>query len=216
MDAGVTEWEEADKIEINQCSIKYLSIMKNKFRITALVALLMFVTTTITNAQYARVNNRMTYPGQCLDIPGLTDVQMQKITAINNEHQKTIDNMRTDFYAAGDVITANNIKAKMTLEQNVHLKKISGELDEEQLKYFNANIIAGPAGGRGMATNAAGQAGGNNTAGYANTSGYTNTSGYGRGPCGAGYGRGAGRSAGRGVGRGAGRGMGSRNFNGRW
>jgi hypothetical protein len=212
MDAGVTEWEEADKIEINQCSIKYLSIMKNKFRITALVALLMFVTTTITNAQYARVNNRMTYPGQCLDIPGLTDVQMQKITAINNEHQQTINTMRTDFYAAGDVITANNVKAKMTLEQNNHLKKISEVLDEEQLKYFNTNVIAGPAGGRGRAVNAAGS-GYNNTAGQVGGGyGYTNTAGYGRGPCGMGYGRGYGR----GVGRGFGRGMGNRNFNGRW
>lgn len=205
------EWEEEDKIEINQCLIKYLSIMKNKFRITALVALLIFAATSITDAQYARVNNRMTYPGQCMDIPGLTDAQMQKITAINAAHQKTIDNMRTDFYAAGDVITANNIKAKMTLEQNNHLKKISEVLDEEQLKYFNANIIAGPAGGQGRAVNAA--AGRGVGGGYY---GYPNTAGYGRGPCGMGYGRSFGRGYGGGMGRGMGRGMGNRNFNGRW
>jgi len=180
--------------------------MKSKFRITALVALMIFVTTTIINAQYARTNNRMSYPGQCLDIPGLTDVQTEKIAAINDSHQKTIDNMRDDFYAAGDVIAANNIKAKMTLEQNNHLKKISELLNEEQLKYFNENIIAGPAGGRARAVNSAGQVG----AGY----GYTNPAGYGRGPCGMGYGRGFGR--GMGYGRGLGRGMGYRNFNGRW
>ena len=178
--------------------------MKSKFRITALVALMIFVTTTIINAQYARTNNRMSYPGQCLDIPGLTDVQTEKIAAINGAHQKTIDNMRAEFRTSGNVIEANEIKAKMTLEQNNHLKKISELLNEEQLKYFNENVIAGPAGGRSV--NSAGQVG----TGY----GYTNAAGYGRGPCGMGYGRGFGR--GMGYGRGLGRGMGYRNFNGRW
>lgn len=134
------------------------SIMKNSLKISALVALLIFAATSVTNGQYRRVNSRMFYPGQCLDIPGLTDTQIKEITAINDAHQKTIDKMRTDFWAAEDVISANEIKANMTLEQNKHLKKISEILNEDQLKYFNENIVVGPA-GRGRAVNRIGRGG---------------------------------------------------------
>lgn len=129
--------------------------MKNKFRISALIAVLVFMSATVANAQYrrfSRVNTRMSYPGQCLEIPGLSDVQKQKITEINTAHQKTIDDMRQQFWAAEDITLANEIKAKMTLEQNNHLKKVSAVLDEEQLQYFNNNIVTGPA-GRGRAYN---------------------------------------------------------------
>lgn len=132
--------------------------MKNKFRISALIAVLIFMSANAANAQYRRfnrVNTRMSYPGQCLEIPGLTDVQKQKITEINTAHQKTIDDMRQQFWAAEDITIANEIKAKMTLEQNNHLKKVSAVLNEEQLQYFNNNIITGPA-GRGRAYNAGG------------------------------------------------------------
>jgi hypothetical protein len=132
--------------------------MKSKIRISALVALLVFMSATMANAQnrrFSRVNTRMSYPGQCLDIPGLTDVQKQKITEINTAHQKTIDEMRQQFWAAEDITLANEIKAKMTLEQNNHLKKVSAVLDEEQMQFFNDNIMTGPA-GRGRAYSNAG------------------------------------------------------------
>jgi len=126
--------------------------MKNKVKITALMAVLLFTATTVINAQaYRRTNNRMSYPGQCLEIPGLTDAQKAKITAINDAHTKKIDGMREQFYAAQDINAATDIKSKMTLEQNNHLKKISAVLDETQLKYLNENIVAGPAGGRNYA-----------------------------------------------------------------
>lgn len=141
--------------------------MKNNLKVAALVALLVFAATSVTKAQYNRINSRMSYPGQCLDIPGLTDAQIKDITAINAAHQKTIDDMRADFYAAEDVMLANEIKARMTLEQNNHLKQISDLLNEEQLKYFNENIVVGPA-GRGRAVNRVGRAGmGNFGYGYA-------------------------------------------------
>jgi len=166
--------------------------MKNSLKITALVTLLIFAATSATNAQYRRVNNRMSYPGQCLDIPGLTDAQTKGITAINDAHQKTIDKMREDFWAAEDVISANNMKANMTLEQNNHLKKISEVLNEDQLKYFNENIVIGPA-GRGRAVNRVGRGG----RGY----GY----GYGAGAPGLGRNRFARRPVGLGRGAGFGR-----------
>lgn len=113
-----------------------------------------FAATSASNAQYfRRTNNRMSYAGQCLDIPGLTEDQKAQITAINTAHQKLIDQLRNDFYAAPDLVTANDIKARMTLEQNNHLDKISKVLTEEQKVYFNQNIVAGPAGGRGRAYN---------------------------------------------------------------
>jgi hypothetical protein len=132
--------------------------MKNNLKITALATLLLFAAASVANAQYRRVNNRMSYPGQCYDIPGLTDTQKEKITAINDAHQKAIDQMRKDFWSAKDVISANKIKADMTLEQNSHLNKISGLLNEEQLKYFNENIIAVPS-GRGRAISRQGRGG---------------------------------------------------------
>ncbi len=134
--------------------------MKNKVKITALMAVLLFTATTVINAQYyRRTNNRMSNPGQCLEIPGLTDAQKTKITAINDAHTKTIDGMREQFYDAQDLTVANEIKAKMTLEQNNHLKKVSVVLDETQLKYFNENIVAGPAGGRNYTRGGRGRGG---------------------------------------------------------
>jgi len=179
--------------------------MKSNFKITALIAVLIFAASSVTNGQYRqymRVNNRMSYPGQCMDIPGLTADQKEKITAINAAHQKAIDDMRADFYAAEDVMLANEIKSKMTLEQNNHLKQVSDLLNEEQLKYFNENIVVGPA-GRGRAVNRVGRGG----TGY----GYINGRGLGRGPSGMGYGN----MNGRGRGRGYGQGMGYRYLNGR-
>ena len=167
--------------------------MKNKIKITAFMAVLLFAATSVINAQYyMRTNNRMTYSGQCLEIPGLTDAQKTKITAINDAHTKTIDGMREQFYAAQDINTATGIKDKMTLEQTNHLKKISAVLDETQLKYFNENIVAGPAGGRNYA-------GGRGRGGF----GYSGTApGRGRNravaPRG---GRGGGRGSGGGYGR---------------
>ncbi len=152
--------------------------MKNKFKITAIVALLIFAASTVTNGQYRRANSRMAGPGQCMDIPGLTDAQKEKITSINEAHQKTIDTMREEFFAEKNVMAANDIKVKMTQEQNNHLKKISEVLNDEQLKYFNENIITVPA---------------RNTATYGRG---------GRGPCGMGYGNNNGPGRGRGMGYG--------------
>lgn len=159
--------------------------MKSNLKLTAMVAILFFAASTVSNAQYfRRTNNRMTYAGQCLDIPGLSDTQKAQITEANTAHQKTIDNMRAEFYAANDLVIANEIKAKMTLEQNNHLDKISKLLTEEQRVYFNENIIAGPAGRGGRAYNRAPRGG----------------RGYGYGAAG----RGRNRAARPGRGRGAG------------
>ena len=168
--------------------------MKNSLKVTALAALLIFAASSVTNAQYNRVNNRMSYPGQCLDIPGLTDVQIMEIATLNDAHQKTIDKMRTDFWAAADVISANEIKANMTLEQNNHLKNISALLNEEQLKYFNENIVVGAI-GRGRAVNRVGRGGRGYGYGY----------GYGAGAAGLGRNRPARIPVGRGRGAGIGR-----------
>ncbi len=162
--------------------------MKNSFKITAMVALLFFAATSVSNAQYfRRTNNRMSYAGQCLDIPGLSEAQKTQIGEINTAHQKQIDQMREEFYAAPDLITANEIKAKMTLEQNNHLEKISKVLTEEQRVYFKDNIVAGPAGGKGRAYNRAPRGG----RGYGNQGqgrGRNRSSCPGRGRGGAGYG----------------------------
>ena len=164
--------------------------MKNNLKITALAALLLFAAASVANAQYRRVNNRMSYPGQCYDIPGLTDTQIDKINAINDAHQKTIDQMRQDFWAAENVLSANEIKANMTLEQNNHLNKISELLNEEQLKYFNENVVAGPT-GRGRAVNRLGRGG--RGYGFAPGAAGMGRNRVARGPVGRGRGAGFGR-----------------------
>ncbi len=162
--------------------------MKNSLKITAMVALLFFAATSVSNAQYfRRTNNRMTYAGQCLDIPGLTEVQKTQINEYNAAHQKVIDQMREEFYAAPDLVAANEIKAKMTLEQNNHLEKISKILTEEQRVYFNENIVAGPAGGGGRAYNRAPR-GGRGYANWGGGRGRNRVDRPGRGRGGAGYG----------------------------
>jgi hypothetical protein len=162
--------------------------MKNSLKISAMLALLFFAATTVSSAQHnRRANIRMNPMGQCLDIPELSDTQKTQVTEINKTHRETIDNMREQFYAAEDVLSANEIKAKMTLEQNNHLNNISKILTEGQLIYFNENIIArpsnngrkaynrSPGGGRGNAYRGNGR--GNNRRG--NGRGAQN--GYGRG-----------------------------------
>lgn len=158
--------------------------MKNSLKISAMLVLLFFAATTVSNAQrHLRDNQRMTYAGQCLDIPGLSDDQKSQITEINTAHREKINQMREQFYAAEDVISANEIKAKMALEQNAHLEKISKVLNAEQKEYFNENIITGQS-GRGNRTFSRAPRGGRNYRSDApgRGRGHQAYSGRGRGP----------------------------------
>jgi len=144
--------------------------MKNKFKVTALIATMLILTASIANAQNRRPQNRMSYQGQCLEIPGLTEDQKTKISAINDSHKEKIDGMRESFYNEEDIYKANEIKANMILEQNNHLKEISKHLKGDQLEYFNENIING-SNSRGRNFARAGRAGRGQGFGQANRSG---------------------------------------------
>ena len=127
--------------------------MKYNTRIPILVVALILAATTITSAQYGRgrVNNRMATPGDCYNIPGLTEDQKVKINTINDTHQKRIDVLRTERWEAADFETANAISAKMTSEQTEHLNSVLALLNADQAEYFNMHIVNSPFGqGRGF------------------------------------------------------------------
>ena len=124
--------------------------MKNAMRITAMVAILVFASSSVINAQqYRRSGNRMGYQGQCMNIPELSEKQKTKITELNTAHRELIDQMREELFAAEDRIKANEIRANMALEQNKRLEKISGELTDDQKVWFNENVLARPSAGQG-------------------------------------------------------------------
>ena len=116
--------------------------MNNKIKTTSLIVLLLFVTVSASNAQNRRANSRMSFRGQCMNIPELSDDQKDQISAINEAHRTTLDELREQLWNSEDRIAANEIRSKMILEQNKHLKKVSEVLDKEQLEYYNANVIS--------------------------------------------------------------------------
>lgn len=176
--------------------------MKTTVKIATMTLLLIFAGTGITKAQIQRVApvNRPNAPlGYCMDIPDLTQEQTVKITALNDEHRATMDQLRTEKYNAPDLYARNEADMKMLAEMNSHMLKMEALLTDAQKEYFRANYTQGRTGVRA----------------YGGDPGYRNqgvgvragTRGYGRGfnapPAGRGYGRGFNaRPAGRGYGRG--------------
>lgn len=129
----------------------------------------------------------------CQNIPNLTKEQKQKIDKQSLAHQKTMDGLRTQFYAEMDPVKASEIKTQMNTEMANHFRNISGLLTAEQQTWYNQQCFA------------------NNRRGYyargglGRGQGYARGMGYGRGQ---GYGRGMGRGRGMGYGRGQGFGPG--------
>jgi hypothetical protein len=162
--------------------------MKTKMKITAMMFLLILGGTGITKAQYGRFaqDNRPNAPlGYCMDIPDLTDEQKVKITALNDEHRATMDQLRTDKYNAPDLYARNEAEMKRLAEMNSHMLKMEALLTDTQKEYFRANYTSGRAGvraygdagyrGRGAGMQAAGRGCGR---------------GFNARPAGRGYGRG--------------------------
>ena len=88
-----------------------------------------------------------------MEIPGLTESQKEKITAINETHRTTMDEMRTQLRDAEDILVANELRSKMALERNSHLKEIAALLNKDQKAWFDENIIKDFGGRREMAAN---------------------------------------------------------------
>ncbi len=129
----------------------------------------------------------------CQNIPNLTQQQKQKIENQSLTHQKTMDGLRTQFYAEMDPEKASEIKTKMNTEMANHFRNISGLLTAEQQIWYNQQCFA------------------NSRRGYYSKAGLGRGQGYGRGRDfgpGQGYGRGRGIGPGLGYGRGRGTGPG--------
>lgn len=135
----------------------------------------------------------------CQNIPNLTQEQKQKIDNQSLTHQKTIDGLRTQFYAEMDPVKASEIKTKMNTEMANHFRNISGLLTADQQIWYNQQCFANSRRGYGR-----GQGLGRGQ-GFGPGQGYGRGMGYGRGQ---GYGRGRGIGPGLGYGRGQGYGRG--------
>jgi len=110
----------------------------------------------------------------CQNIPDLTQEQNQKIDKLSATHQKTMNDLRTKFWAEPDPDKASVIKTQMNTEMDNHYRNISDLLTPEQQTWYDQNCNV-------------------NSRNY-----------YGRranGRNGQGYGRGQGRGADRGSGR---------------
>ena len=116
--------------------------MKTTIKITAIAMILLLAGSGITNAQNRRAPQaRRSAPlNYCMDIPDLTDVQKEKITALKEAHRKMIDDLRQEKYNAPDIYTRNEIDAKMLMTQNEHLKKIEELLTDSQKEYYRSNF----------------------------------------------------------------------------
>ncbi len=127
----------------------------------------------------------------CQNIPDLTTEQKQKLDKLSTTHQKSIDGLRTKFYAETDAAKALEIKTQMNTETANHYRNISGLLSPEQQTWFDQQCFANSRRGYGRGM------------GYGPGQGFGRGQGYGRAQgCGRGmgyYGRGQGR--GRGMGR---------------
>ena len=117
----------------------------------------------------------------CRAIPNLSLEQQQKIDKLSTTHQKTMDDLRTKFYAEPDVVKASGFKTQMNTEMKSHYQNISGLLTSEQQTWFDQNCNVN-----------------NRRAAYGRGQGLGRNRTYGRGQ---GYGRGRGQGYGRGQGR---------------
>jgi Spy/CpxP family protein refolding chaperone len=162
--------------------------MNTKMRITAMMFLLILGGTGITKAQYGRFaqGNRPNAPlGYCMDIPDLTDEQKVKITALNEEHRATMDQLRTDKYNAPDLYARNEADMKMLAEMNSHMLKLEALMTDTQKEYFRTNYTNGRAGVR-----AYGEAGFRGRGAGMRAAGRGCGRGFNARPAGRGYGRG--------------------------
>ena len=182
--------------------------MKTKIKITTMTFLLMFAGAGILKAQIQSVvpANRPNAPlGYCMDIPDLTQEQTVKLTALNDAHRATMDQLRTAKYNAPDIYARNEADMQMLAEMNSHMLKMEALLTDVQREYFRANYTNGRLGVRAYGGDAGYR---NQGVGAGAGAGFgAGGRGYGRGfnaaPAGRGYGRGFnGCPAGRGYGRG--------------
>jgi len=135
----------------------------------------------------------------CQNIPNLTKEQKQNINKQSLAHQKTMDGLRSRFYAENDAVKASEIKTQMSTEMAKHNREITALLTTEQQNWYNQQCFATSR--RGNYTRA----------GFGRGQGYGRGQGCGRGRgfvSGQGYGRGQGFGPGQGYGRGLGRGRG--------
>ena len=78
----------------------------------------------------------------CQDIPNLTQEQSQEINKLSVTHQKTMDDLRTKFWAESDPDKASEIKTQMNTEMDNHYRNISDLLPPEQQTWFDQNCNA--------------------------------------------------------------------------
>ena len=163
--------------------------------------LLTTVAIIMATGTYAQKANR---GDVCQNIPSLTKEQKQKIDKQSLAHQKTMDGLRTKFYAENDVEKASEVKIQMNAERANYFQEISDLLTAEQQIWYNQQCFAtnrraygrgqGFGSGRG---NCRGMGNGRGQ-GYGQGRGFGPGSNYGRGQ---GFGPGRGQGEGRGMGR---------------
>ena len=117
--------------------------MKKNVKITALMVILLIAGSTIIEAQYGmrRYNSTRSTQQFCLNIPGLTDLQKEKITEINDSHQKKIDEFRLNRVSVETIEEMNELDAARLIQQNDHIKQIKSVLTKEQVEFFDKTFL---------------------------------------------------------------------------
>lgn len=98
------------------------------------------ITTTTVFAQGWRNGNggNFTQNNVCPEqISGLTEDQKSKITEMENNHQKVMEELRTKRRSTSDAIEKSEIRTEMLKNVQTHQQSVKGLLTENQQKEFD-------------------------------------------------------------------------------
>lgn len=105
-------------------------------------------------------NNGGARQGMCLNlISDLSSEQKEKITQLVSEHQKAMDELRTEQRSNFDPIEKNEIRGEMLKKVQAHRNEIRNLLTEEQQKQYDLLQVVQGNRGRGFAANGRGSRG---------------------------------------------------------
>ena len=117
--------------------------MKKNVKITAIMIVMLFTGISIMEAQYGRRGDTISRTRQQshMNIPGLSDEQKGKISALREEHQSKMDEYRLTRVGIETIEERNEIEAAWLLQQNEHIKSIKTVLTTEQVEYFDKTSL---------------------------------------------------------------------------
>jgi hypothetical protein len=115
--------------------------MKTSILKTALVIVMFLLIASLTvtafNGKGNKYNNNKQVISCSSQLPGLSESQINALTVLWNEHQKTMEEMRQKRRAAVDEKTKADIRIKMINTRDAHRAEVMKQLTPEQQTAYN-------------------------------------------------------------------------------